>query len=113
VSILGAIVRVHPRDRPDVARRLREMPGVELALDPGDGRLVLVIEDIEIDRVIHEAATALQHIAHWPAVLSTSLVYEYSGPDIAAAPVAVEDYSAWRGALSSAPAPLRPPMPST
>lgn len=101
MSILGAIIRVRPEHRSTVASRLRPLPGVDLALDPGDGRLVLVIEDSEVDRVVHQAATTLDHIAQWAEVLNTSLVYEYSGPDAPAVEGGVRDYREWRSAAAS------------
>lgn len=100
MSILGAVVRVRPEHLATVVPRLSTLPGADLALNPGDGRLVLVLEDAQVDDVIHGAAATLAAIAMWPEVLNTSLVYEYSGPD--APPLgsgAVEDYRAWRGSL--------------
>lgn len=101
MSILGAIVRVRPPQRALVRPRLAALPGVDLALDPGDGRFVVVIEDAQADDgTPHAAAATLAAIATWPEVLSTALVYEYSGPD-APPPegAAVGDYRAWRGSL--------------
>lgn len=100
VSILGAVVRVRPQHRVDVVSRASALPGVDVALDPGDGRLVVVLEDAEVDGTVHSAAATLAAIAMWPEVLNTSLVYEYSGPDAPpAGSGAVEDYRAWRGSL--------------
>lgn len=99
MSILGALVRTSLATLPDVSARLAGMPGVDLALNPGDGRLVVVLEDLP-----EATATAAQHLAAitaWPEVLSTSLVYEYSGPD-APAPAGSEDtnYRSWRDSLA-------------
>lgn len=100
MSILGAVVRVRPENLADVAPRLDALPGVDLALNPGDGRMVVVIEDVQVGTSVHAAAATLAALALWPEVLSTSLVYEYSGPD-APAPEgpAGTDYRAWRGSL--------------
>jgi periplasmic nitrate reductase NapD len=100
MSILGAVVRTRPEHLKAVVPRLAALPGVDLALNPGDGRLVLVIEDAQAEGTTHAAAT-LAAIAQWPDVLNTSLVYEYSGPD-APAPddASVTDYRAWRGRLA-------------
>jgi nitrate reductase NapD len=98
VSILGALVRVRPRHLDEIATRTAALPGVELSANPGDGRLVLVLEDAEVDGTLHTAAATLAAIALWPEVLNTSLVYEYSGPDVLPAG-AVHDYRAWRGSL--------------
>lgn len=100
MSILGAVVRVRPQHLEAVVPRLTARPGLDLALNPGDGRLVLVLEDAERDGTVHSAAATLAEIALWPEVLGTSLVYEYSGPDAPpAGSGAVEDYRAWRGSL--------------
>ena len=101
MSILGAIVRVRPPQRALARPRLAALPGVDVALDPGDGRFILVIEDARAeDGTLHAAAATLAAIATWPDVLSTSLVYEYSGPDAPPPEGAgVEDYRAWRGSL--------------
>jgi len=100
VSILGAVVRVRPEHLDVVLPRAQALPGADVALNPGDGRLVMVIEDAELDGVVHAAAATLAAIALWPEVLNTSLVYEYSGPDAPpAGSGAVEDYRAWRGSL--------------
>ncbi|MFT3663473.1 MAG: chaperone NapD [Piscinibacter sp.] len=100
MSILGAIVRTRPRDLDAVLARAGVLPGVDIALNPGDGRLVLVLEDAELDGTAASAAATLASIALWPEVLDTSLVYEYSGPDAPpAGGAAVEDYRAWRGSL--------------
>lgn len=100
MSILGAVVRIRPEHLDAVLPRASALPGADVALNPGDGRLVMVLEDAEVDGVVHSAAATLAAIALWPEVLNTSLVYEYSGPD---APPAgsgtVEDYRAWRGSL--------------
>ncbi len=100
MSILGAVVRVRPQHLDAVLPRAAALPGVDVALNPGDGRLVMVLEDAEVEGVVHSAAATLAAIALWPEVLGTSLVYEYSGPDAPpAGSGAVEDYRAWRGSL--------------
>lgn len=100
MSILGAVVRIRPEHLQAVLPRAQSLPGVDVALNPGDGRLVMVIEDAEREGVVHAAAATLAAIALWPEVLNTSLVYEYSGPDAPpAGSGAVEDYRAWRGSL--------------
>ena len=100
MSVLGAVVRTKPSSVVALSQRLSTLRGVDLALNPGDGRMVVVIEDVPGPVGPDEpasAAEALTHIARWPEVLSTSLVYEYSGPD-APAPAASEhgDFRSWR-----------------
>lgn len=105
MSILGTVVRVRPEDRATVTARLGGLPGTDLALDPGDGRLVVLIEDTAAgpDGVEPPSAAAvLARIATWPEVLGASLVYEYSGPDAPApADAAGSDYRAWRSSLDT------------
>lgn len=101
MSILGVVVRTNPRHLDTVAQRLAALPGVDLALNPGDGRLVAVIEDaIDAAGHRHSAAATMAGLAQWAEVLSTSLVYEYSGDDIADAPDGLPlDYRSWRDSL--------------
>jgi len=103
LSILGVVIRTRPRDVAEVTLRLGEQPGLDLALNPGDGRLVVVIEDApDAEGQPRAAATTLGAIALWTEVLNTSLVYEYSGPD-APAPAGSDgiDYRAWRAGLTA------------
>jgi nitrate reductase NapAB chaperone NapD len=99
MSILGALVRLKPADLPAVSTRIAALPGVDVAADPGDGRLVLVIEDAQVDGQLRGAGATLAGIAAMPDVLNTSLVYEYSGDE---APDTVTDYRDWRGTLARA-----------
>lgn len=94
MSILGVIVRTRPELAADLGRALAAEAGVEVAADPGDGRLILVIEDAGAET----AASTLGRIAQWPQVMSTSLVYEYSGDRDAGE---VDGYDAWRSSLGS------------
>lgn len=95
MSILGVVVRTHPDDVNTVEAQLRGRPGMDVTHNPGDGRLVLVIEDCP-ERT---AAASMADIALLPEVLNTSLVYEYSGPDAPAPEATVNDYGAWRASL--------------
>jgi len=98
MSILGAVVRVRPEHLAELVPRIQALPGTDLALNPGDGRLVLVLEDAVQSGVAHAAAATLAAVATWPEVLNTSLVYEYSGPD-SPPPDGVEGYVDWRRSL--------------
>jgi nitrate reductase NapAB chaperone NapD len=95
MSILGVVIRCRPTHLDAVLAQLQGRPGLDVTHNPGDGRLVLVIEDCA-----EQAATAtLAAVALLPEVQSTSLVYEYSGPDAPASGPAVTDYNAWRSSL--------------
>lgn len=100
MTVLGVVLRARPEDRLDVGARASALPGVTLGADPGDGRLVLVIEDGDAPGAPTAAAT-LAALATWAEVLNVSLVYEYSGPDSPAPEAAVTDYRAWRGSLAA------------
>jgi nitrate reductase NapD len=107
MTILGVVVRTKPGDVAATESRLRDLPGVDLAQRAGaaDGRMVLVIEDAAET----SAAATLAGIAMWPQVLSTSLVYEYSGPDSPSPEARVEDYRAWRSSLADLARDGKPP----
>lgn len=95
MSILSVIVRTHPRSVAMLREWLQRQPGVEVALDPSDGRLVLLIEDAPG----RAASATMAEIALYPLALNTSLVYEYSGKDVPSAESGVAGYSAWRSSL--------------
>src|SRR5574343_964647 len=101
MSILGPVIRTHPRDVSAVADRLSALPGLDLALNPGDGRLVAVVEDAQDAQGPVAAAATLAAIAQWPEVMSTSLVDEYSGSEApASAGAEGTDFKAWRQSLA-------------
>ena len=106
MSILGVVVRTSPQRLKSVADRLVGLPGVDLALNPGDGRLVAVMEEaVDASGERRSAAATLADVAQWPEILSTSLVYEYSGDEVADAPDGLPvDYRAWRDSLGGRPA---------
>ena len=99
MSILGTVLRVIPAQLPQVLAQLAPLAGVDIALNPGDGRVVLILEDTATT----PAAQTFAAIALLPGVLNASLVYEYSGPD---APTAASSdafdtrYQSWRTTLS-------------
>ncbi|PXW93389.1 periplasmic nitrate reductase chaperone NapD [Sphaerotilus hippei] len=101
MSILGTVVRMRREDSAAVAARLAGWPGTDVALDPGDGRLVVLIEDAEVDGTAVTAAATMATIAQWPEVLNLSLVYEYSGQE-SPAPAGSDgiDYQTWRTSLA-------------
>ena len=99
MSILGVVLRVLPEQLVAVLDTLHPTPGVDIAMNPGDGRLVLILEDT----AERAAAQTFATIALLPGVLNASLVYEYSGPDIAHAASAQDfdtRYQSWRTTLS-------------
>lgn len=99
MSILGTVVRVRPEHLDEVVAQLSKLPGLDVALNPGDGRLVVVLED----SAEATAAQTMAAMALLPQVINTSLVYEYSGSDAmpqgrdAARDV---DFRTWRSTLT-------------
>ena len=97
MSNLGVVVRMRPEFVPVVLRRASALAGVDVALNPGDGRLVMVLEDTQTAGLWQRAAQTLADIAAWPEVLNTALAYEYSGPDAAGAePDDAGNFGRWR-----------------
>lgn len=97
MSVLGIVVRTHPTKRTEVAARLAALPGCELGPDPGDGRLVIVLESLPDQ----PAAATMGDIAQWPEVLSISLIYEHSDPDGDGPSALPLDYRSWRRNVSN------------
>lgn len=99
MSILGTVVRVKPEHLQGVCQQLSQLPGLDIALNPGDGRLVVVLED----SAQATAAQTMAHMALIPEILNTSLVYEYSGADAmpaGEASPADTHFQAWRSTLT-------------
>lgn len=78
MSILGCVLKVKADKLGGVLTSLKRAVGTDVALNPNDGRLVLILEDTESTT----AAQTFAAISLLPDVLSASLVYEYSGPDV-------------------------------
>lgn len=96
MSVLGVIVRARPSSTDAVRAALEQLPGVDIALEAPDGRLILVIEDSGTC----PAAAALAEVAAHPLVINTSLVYEYSGTDADRVDDGLDGYMAWRSGLN-------------
>ena len=96
MSILGAVIRAHPRELTALRRQLSAFPGLSIEADPGDGRLVILIEDSSVHPERSAVAT-LNAVGQLPEALSLSLVYEYSGPDSAPpSGMSAVDFRSWR-----------------
>jgi nitrate reductase NapD len=79
MNISSVILRVLPARLPAIRAALRQLPGVDLHGDPGDGRLVLTVEDTDRSR----ASDVLMDLHRLEGLLSASLVYQYADPDFA------------------------------
>lgn len=98
MSVLGVIVRARPSSRDAVRAALAQVPGVDIALESPDGRLILIIEDSGTS----SAAAAMAEVAAHPLVINTSLVYEYSGTEADRVDDGLDGYMAWRTSLKDA-----------
>lgn len=73
-EISGVLVHARPEAVAEVARRLGELPGVEVHSDLGQGRLIVVAESTG-GRQTADTFTAIRDI---DGVLSASLTYHYT-----------------------------------
>jgi periplasmic nitrate reductase NapD len=99
MSILGCVFRVKTDKLPQILDVLHTTGGVDVALNPGDGRLVLIVED----SYNTSASQTFAAISLLPDVLSASLVYEYSGPDVISLQTESVDktrYQSWRTTMA-------------
>lgn len=74
MEVSSMILRTRPERLGDVRGELDAIPGVEIHGDPGDGRLVITVEDGDGYKV-SESITRLHEV---DGVMAISLVYEYS-----------------------------------
>ena len=98
MSILGCVLRIKVEKLPHVMAVLTNTEGVDVAMNPGDGRLVLILEDTQTTG----AAQTFAAISLFPEVLSASLVYEYSGPDVVNIDAGEDNtrYQSWRTTMA-------------
>lgn len=98
MSILGCVLRVKAEKLPQILSALNTTEGVDVAVNPGDGRLVLILEDTQTSG----AAQTFAAISLFPEVLSASLVYEYSGPDVVNVDADEDNtrYQSWRTTMA-------------
>lgn len=95
MSILGTVVRTRPEHLHQVVEQLSAMPGLDVALNPGDGRLVVVIED----SLGFTAAQSMASMALIPEILNTSLVYEHT-EDVQSHAADGSEFQSWRSTLT-------------
>ena len=73
MNISGILVKTSPAHLPDVKKALPALPGVQIPIEEGDGRLVVIIEESD-GRASGEALMKMQNIK---GVLSANLFYQY------------------------------------
>jgi nitrate reductase NapD len=74
MNISGVIVRTRPEQHGDVRDRLLAIPGVQLHLEGGGGRMVLTVED----GAGWSTEESLLKVHQVEGVVSASLVYQFN-----------------------------------
>ena len=73
MEISSMFLRTRPERLDRVREQVRDIPGVEVHADSGDGRLIVTVED-GADYRIADSITRLHEV---DGVMAISLVYEY------------------------------------
>ncbi|MEO5365246.1 MAG: chaperone NapD [Magnetococcus sp. WYHC-3] len=76
MNLLSAIIQALPDAMPAVRDAVRALPGAEIHIDSGDGRLVITLESPSYRAVIDH----LTQISILPGVLAANPVYQYADP---------------------------------
>lgn len=72
-NICGVLVHARPAERLGVARRLGELPGVEVHVTGDDGKLIVTVEDTAQTL----AGPTIEGFIQMPGVLSVALAYHH------------------------------------
>lgn len=75
MTISSVLLRVHPEKIPLVKTQLAQFAGIELHVETADGRLIVTIEDAPD----LSAAECYLKLSFMNDILSTAVIYEYSG----------------------------------
>ena len=78
MNVIGVLVNTTPAAEAEVAAHLAAMPGVEVHVTSGDGRLVVTATDVG-PLFASDSLMAMNHVPH---VVGTSLVYHQFEPEI-------------------------------
>ncbi|MEG3640582.1 chaperone NapD [Magnetococcus sp. PR-3] len=76
MHLMSAVVQVRPDQRVEISDQIVSIPGVEIHVDGGDGRLVVTLES---DR-FRSLADNMEQIRDLTGVLDATPVYQYSDP---------------------------------
>ncbi|HZX29936.1 MAG TPA: chaperone NapD [Rhodocyclaceae bacterium] len=79
MKIVSLVLKTLPEHAASVIDQVEAVPGASLALDAGDGRLVVLIEDGE-DYAVSDSILQIHRVPH---VMSVTLSYEYSDEGLA------------------------------
>ena len=72
-NICGVLVHARPNERHDIARRLEELPGVEVHVIGDDGKLIVTVEDAAGTW----AGATIEQFIKADGVLSVALAYHH------------------------------------
>jgi len=74
MKIVSLVLKLMPEDASAVKSAIEPIPGASVAIDSGDGRMVVLLEDGS-DYAISDSILKVHHI---PQAMSVTLSYEYS-----------------------------------
>jgi nitrate reductase NapD len=74
MKIVSLVLKFPPRHSPEVRKSVEAVPGASVAVDSGDGRMIILMEDCPG----HAVSDSILKIHQIPQVMSTTLSYEYS-----------------------------------
>ncbi len=74
MKIASLVLKFLPENAAEVRAGVEQVPGASVAADTGDGRMIVVVEDVEG----HSTADSIIKVHHVPHVMSVTLAYEYT-----------------------------------
>lgn len=79
MKIVSLVLKFPPEHAAAVAVGVEDIPGASVALDAGDGRMIVLIEDGE-GYAVSDSILQVHRVAH---VMSVTLSYEYTDDSLA------------------------------
>ncbi len=74
MKIASLVLKFLPESAAEVRAGVEQVPGASVAVDTGDGRMIVVVEDVDG----LSTADAIIKVHHVPHVMSVTLAYEYT-----------------------------------
>lgn len=74
MKIVSLVLKFLPEKAGEVRAGIEEVPGASVEADSGDGRMIVVVEDVED----YSTADSIIKVHHVPHVMSVTLAYEYT-----------------------------------
>ncbi|GHU27825.1 hypothetical protein AGMMS50256_08520 [Betaproteobacteria bacterium] len=79
MKIVSLVLKFLPRHAAEVRAGVEAVPGASVAVDGGDGRMIVLLEDGE-GYAVSDSILQVHHVGH---VMSVTLAYEYSDEALA------------------------------